>query len=136
LVVDRALAQCAVATHGLVPSPGFSDVCRAPPIGVIKFQHLPENQLSPYSEHTCAPRNSHGSGKLAVIKRAAKPGIAMNIIPLDVQRRYERRWAARFGRPDSKGVGIAEPDQPISMLADEAFSVAPRSDPETKSRLR
>jgi hypothetical protein len=31
--------------------------------------------------------------------RASKPGVVMSIIPLDVQRRCERRWAARFSRP-------------------------------------
>src|ERR1700733_4596540 len=28
-----------------------------------------------------------------------KPGVVMGIVPLDVQRRCERRWAARFSRP-------------------------------------
>jgi hypothetical protein len=95
-----------------------------------------ENQLSPYSEHTCAPRNSHGSRKLSVIKRiTSKTGIVMSIIPLDVQRRCEQRWAARFGQSDQKKAGIEEPDQALGMLADETISLAPRSEPETKKRL-
>ena len=46
----------------------------------------------------------------------------MSIIPLDVQRRYERRWAARFSRtteavaprnqrPALESLPIAEPDE-------------------------
>ena len=59
----------------------------------------------------------------------------MNIIPLDVQRRCEQRWAARFGLPDRQRAGVEEPDQPLGVLADEAISLAPRSNPETKRRL-
>jgi hypothetical protein len=31
--------------------------------------------------------------------KSPKPGVVMCIIPLDVQRRCERRWAAQFSRP-------------------------------------
>ena len=34
--------------------------------------------------------------------RYRKPGIAMSIIPLDVQRRFEQRWAIRFAREAAK----------------------------------
>ena len=36
---------------------------------------------------------------LAIEEIAEKPGVVMSIIPMDVQRRCERRWAARFSRP-------------------------------------
>src|SRR5258708_3810925 len=56
-----------------------------------------ENQLYPYSEHSCAHRHSHDFGKLfGDSSNHRKPGVVMSIIPLDVQRRCERRWAARF----------------------------------------
>jgi hypothetical protein len=38
----------------------------------------------------------------------------MSIIPLEFQRRYEERWAARFFRPDPsppKKQGVETPDQ-------------------------
>ena len=36
----------------------------------------------------------------------------MSIIPLDVQRRCERRWAARFSRPaESVALGNQRPEQ-------------------------
>src|SRR5258705_13570085 len=57
-----------------------------------------ENPLYPYSEHSCAHRHSHDFGKLfGDSSNHRKPGVVMSIIPLDVQRRCERRWAARFG---------------------------------------
>ncbi len=59
-----------------------------------------ENQLYPYSEHSCAHRHSRDFGKLfGDSSNHRKPGVVMSIIPLDVQRRCERRWAARFSRP-------------------------------------
>jgi hypothetical protein len=63
---------------------------------------LAENQLYPYSEHSCAHRHSHDFGKAVWRLRASnhrKPGVVMSIIPLDLERRCERRWAARFSRP-------------------------------------
>src|SRR4051812_10206142 len=36
---------------------------------------------------------------LAIDVKSSKPGVVMCIIPLDVQRRCERRWAAQFSRP-------------------------------------
>jgi hypothetical protein len=57
-----------------------------------------ENQLYPYSEHSCAPRHSHDSRKLFAdwASNHQKPGVVMSVIPLDFQRRCERRSAARF----------------------------------------
>jgi hypothetical protein len=56
-----------------------------------------ENQLHPYSEHSCAPWRSHGFVKLRA--STTEPGVVMGIVPLEIQRRSERRWAARFARP-------------------------------------
>jgi hypothetical protein len=59
-----------------------------------------ENQLYPYSGHSCAHRHPHDFGKLFIEGRQSpKTGAVMIIIPLDLQRRCERRWAARFSRP-------------------------------------
>lgn len=58
---------------------------------------LAKNQLVPYSEHGCAHRPSHGPGKLPAKE---KPESLMSaIIPLELQRRCEQRWAARFIQP-------------------------------------
>jgi hypothetical protein len=41
------------------------------PLETARCDQIPtpaENQLYPYSEHTCAHRHSHGSGKLLVIR--------------------------------------------------------------------
>src|SRR5262249_13236680 len=57
--------------------------------------------LYPFSEHTCVHRHSHGSRKLLVIEgvESPKPGVSiMSSIPLDLERRFERRWGARFVR--------------------------------------
>ncbi len=56
-----------------------------------------ENQLCPYSEHTCAHRHSHGSGKLFGESNHRKPGVVMSIIPL------EFRGANSGGPPDLRG---------------------------------
>jgi hypothetical protein len=59
-----------------------------------------KNQLYPYSGHSCAHRHPHDFGKLFIEGRQSpKTGAVMIIIPLDLQRRCERRWAARFSRP-------------------------------------
>ena len=59
-----------------------------------------ENQLYPYSGHSCAHRHPHDFGKLFIEGRQiTETGAVMSIIPLDLQRRCERRWAARFSRP-------------------------------------
>jgi hypothetical protein len=59
-----------------------------------------KNQLYPYSGHSCAHRHPHDFGKLFNEGRQSpKTGALMSIIPLDLQRRCERRWAARFSRP-------------------------------------
>jgi hypothetical protein len=62
---------------------------------------LAENQLYPYSGHSNAHRHPHGCGKLFTERMSnhRKAGVVMSIIPLDLQRRCERRWAARFSRP-------------------------------------
>jgi hypothetical protein len=59
-----------------------------------------ENQLYPYSGHSCAHRRPHGFRKLFMRDvKSRKPGVVMSIIPLDLERRCERRWAAQFSRP-------------------------------------
>ena len=67
--------------------------------GVIRFQHrrkissiLIRNTVVPIAICTTL-------GSCLAIGGARKPGVVMSIIPLDVQRRCERRWAARFSRP-------------------------------------
>jgi hypothetical protein len=58
-----------------------------------------ENQIYPYSGHSCAHRYPHDSGKLLKDVNHRTPGAVMSIIPLDLQRRCEQRWATRFSRP-------------------------------------
>jgi hypothetical protein len=68
--------------------------------GVIRFQHRPKIS-SILIRDTVAPiaiRTTSGSCSLRDVK-SSKPGAVMSIIPLDLQRRCERRWAARFSRP-------------------------------------
>jgi hypothetical protein len=36
----------------------------------------------------------------------------MSIIPLDVQRRCERRWAARLRQAQKETIGLAQPGRP------------------------
>ena len=44
----------------------------------------------------------------------------MSIIPLDLERRFEQRWAARFSRPLLPGKPekhqLEKPDQPLTAL--------------------
>ena len=68
--------------------------------GVIRFQH-PGKISSILIRDTVAPiavRTASGSYSLRDVK-SPKPGVVMSIIPLDLQRRCERRWATRFSRP-------------------------------------
>ena len=59
-----------------------------------------ENQLYPYSGHSCAHRHPQASGRYSLRGvKSPKTGAVMSIIPLDLQRRCEQRWAARFSRP-------------------------------------
>ena len=70
------------------------------PHGVIRFQHR-RKISSILIRDTVAPiaiRTTSGSCSLRDVK-SPKTGAVMSIIPLDLQRRCERRWAARFSRP-------------------------------------
>ena len=70
------------------------------PHGVIRFQHR-RKISSILIRDTVAPiaiRTTSGSCSLRDIK-SPNTGAVMSIIPLDLQRRCERRWAARFSRP-------------------------------------
>jgi hypothetical protein len=64
----------------------------------------------------------------------------MSIIPLDIQRRCERRWAARFevSEPNKASIPpISSPRSPLRGIApaNEAIYPAPRSNPETKRHV-
>jgi hypothetical protein len=60
---------------------------------------LAKNLLGPYSGHLCAYWHPHDSGKLLANEN---PELLMSIIiPLEFQRKYEKRWAARFRQPVS-----------------------------------
>jgi hypothetical protein len=82
-----------------------------------------ENQLYPYSEHSCAHCHSHDFGKLFGDWGVKSPrtGVVMSIIPLDVQRRCERRWAARFSRPTEsvapKRIDVKRPVHNLPRIA-------------------
>ena len=70
------------------------------PQGVISFQHS-RKISSILIRDTVAPiaiRTTSGSCSLRDVK-SPHTGAVMSIIPLDLQRRCERRWAARFSRP-------------------------------------
>src|ERR1700692_2318136 len=86
--------------------------------GVIRLQHrwkissiLIRNTVVPIATPTtlgsCLPIEG---------VKSPKPGVVMSIMPLDVQRRCERRWAAQFSRPT------------------ESESVAPRNQGPEKER--
>jgi hypothetical protein len=62
--------------------------------GVTRFQHPRKIGFYPYSEHRCAHRQSHDFGKL--FGGRPETGVVVRIIPLDVQRRCEKRWALDF----------------------------------------
>ena len=69
--------------------------------GVTKFQHrrkissiLIRNTVVP-----TAVRTTLGNCLAIEGVNHRKPGVVVSIIPMDVQRRCERRWAARFSRP-------------------------------------
>jgi len=71
------------------------------PHGVIRFQHRRKISFILIRD-TVAPiaiRTTLGSFSLRGIK-SPETGAVMSIIPLDLQRRCERRWAARFSRPN------------------------------------
>jgi hypothetical protein len=70
------------------------------PHGVIRFQHRRKIR-SILIRDTVAPtaiRTTPESCSLKDVNHRT-PGAVMSIIPLDLQRRCERRWAARFSRP-------------------------------------
>jgi hypothetical protein len=78
----------------------FSPVVLCCPHGVIEIQHR-RKISSILIRDTVAPiaiRTTSGSCSLRDVK-SPKPGVVMSIIPLDLQRRCEQRWAARFSRP-------------------------------------
>src|SRR6202051_1937883 len=75
--------------------------------GVIRLQHqwkissiLIRNTVVPIATPTtlgsCLPIEG---------VKSPKPGVVMSIIPLDVQRRCERRWASQFSPADGIGIG-------------------------------
>jgi hypothetical protein len=66
--------------------------------GVIRFQHL-RKISSILIRNTVVPRTirtTPGSCSLTEGVKSPKPGVVMSVIPLDFQRRCERRSAARF----------------------------------------
>jgi hypothetical protein len=86
------------------PEPGHKKPRRdgTLPHGVMGFQHrrkissiLIRNTVVPLAIRT-TPRSC-----LAIegVKSPKKSGVVVSIIPLDFQRRCDRRWAARFSRP-------------------------------------
>ena len=91
--------------------------------GVIRFQHrrkissiLIRNTVVPIAIRTTL-------GSCLAIEGVRKPGVVMSIIPLDVQRRCERRWAARFSRPD----GIGRTSKPAAGIRrSESVLMIPR----------
>jgi hypothetical protein len=74
------------------------------PHGVIRFQH--RRKIRPILiRDTVAPtaiRTTPGSCSLKDVNHRTL-GAVMSIIPLDLQRRCERRWATRFSRPVPSG---------------------------------
>src|ERR1700722_15893419 len=92
--------------------------------GVTRFQHR-RKISSILFRNTVAPlaiRTTSGSCLAIEGVKSPKTGAVMSIIPLDIQRRCERRWAARFSRPtesvaprnqrpEREGQQIAGPDK-------------------------
>jgi hypothetical protein len=120
------------------PSPGkrrLASVGRFAAALCVTIHTPAENQLYPYSEHSCAHRHSHDFGKAVWRLRASnhrKPGVVMSIIPLDVQRRCERRWAARFSRPtESVAARNQLPERQSQQIAgpDKSKRKARRAEP-------
>jgi hypothetical protein len=95
------------------------------PHGVIRFQHrrkissiLIRNTLVPI-----AIRRATGNCLVIEASNHRKPGVVVSIIPIDFQRRFERRWAARFVRKapgpssqksehEKQGQQLGEPAKP------------------------
>jgi hypothetical protein len=78
--------------------------------GVISFQH-PKKISFLLIRNTVAPtaiRAALGSYSAIEDVKSPKAELDMSIIPLDIQRRCERRWAARFS-PPAKTVGSRNP---------------------------
>src|SRR5277367_6079648 len=76
---------------------------RRPPASCFAVQcdqisTLNENLLGSYSEHSCAHWHPHGSAKLSAKAKKRESVMSVNI-PLDLQRKCEQRWAARFPQP-------------------------------------
>jgi hypothetical protein len=85
-----------------------------------------ENPLYSYSGHSCAHRRPHGSGKLFIDRHQTKLGAVMSIIPLDLQRRCERRWDTRFSRPvPSAAPRYQRPVRESPQIASSAKSEEP-----------
>jgi hypothetical protein len=70
---------------------------------------LTENLLGSYSGHLCAYWHPHGSGKLLAKEN---PELFMSVlIPLELQRKCEKRWAARFCQPSPSAAPQSQPQQ-------------------------
>jgi hypothetical protein len=67
---------------------------------VTRFQHRRKIN-SILIRNTVVPTAPHDFRKLLAHEgvKSEKPGVVMSKIPMDVQRRCEQRWAARFSRP-------------------------------------
>jgi hypothetical protein len=87
--------------------------------GVTRFQHrrkissiLIRNTVVPIAIRTTA-------GSCLAIAGVKSPsiGVVVSIIPLDVQRRCERRWAARFSRPTESVVRNLRPERESQQIA-------------------
>jgi hypothetical protein len=100
--------------------------------GVIRFPHRPKissilirNTVAPIATPTTL-----GSCLAIEASNHRKPGVVMSTIPLDVQRRCERRWAARLSRPTES---VAPRNQRPARESQQIAGPADNSEPQQLS---
>jgi hypothetical protein len=76
-----------------------------------------------------SPRNLSDAVSVEVVTlgQDREPGVpVMSIIPMDVQRRCEQRWAARFCRPASPAAPQSQPQQQQQLYNNNSFPNPPK----------
>jgi hypothetical protein len=101
---DVATLQLPANNHrGIARSgPKSTPPCNIQLGGVVHLRvSLPSRPLSLFGTQLCPPPFARLWEAVWRLRPSnhQKNGVVMSIIPLDVQRRCERRWAARFSRP-------------------------------------
>ncbi len=84
---------------------------------VTKFQHLLKIGAV-HIRNTVAPLAIRTTPRSCLRPRAkSEKGVVVSVVPLDIQRRSERRWAARFAQPAQAVAPRIKPSQRIDVPA-------------------